>query len=253
MQKKPCILIIRDGWGINPGGSDNALKNGDATLLADTPFHDYIFDKYPVSKVSASGEDVGLPSGQMGNSEVGHLNLGAGRIVYQDLSRINKAIENGELEQNSILEDAFTKAKGSKLHFIGLVSDGGVHSHQDHLIALANTAKSSGVENVQVHAITDGRDASPTGGYEYLSYCEDELGKIGFRINTVIGRYYAMDRDRRWDRTKLGWDAIVHGHGEYNEVLPSEAVKNQYENNKTDEFLPPLISVSYTHLTLPTN
>ena len=241
MQKKPCILIIRDGWGINPGGSDNALKNGDATLLADTPFHDYIFDKYPVSKVSASGEDVGLPSGQMGNSEVGHLNLGAGRIVYQDLSRINKAIENGELEQNAVLEDAFNKAKDTKLHFIGLVSDGGVHSHQDHLIALANAAKSSGVENVQVHAITDGRDASPTGGYEYLSYCEDELGKIGFRINTVIGRYYAMDRDRRWDRTKLGWDAIVHGHGEYNEVLPSEAVKNQYENNKTDEFLPPLI------------
>ena len=122
----------------------------------------------------------------MGNSEVGHLNLGAGRIVYQDLSRINKAIENGELEQNSILEDAFTKAKDSKLHFIGLVSDGGVHSHQDHLIALANAAKSSGVENVQVHAITDGRDASPTGGYEYLSYCEDELGKIGFRINTAV-------------------------------------------------------------------
>ena len=114
MQKKPCILIIRDGWGINPGGSDNALKHGDATLLADTPFHDYIFDKYPVSKVSASGEDVGLPSGQMGNSEVGHLNLGAGRIVYQDLSRINKAIENGELEQNAVLEDAFVKAKATK-------------------------------------------------------------------------------------------------------------------------------------------
>ena len=241
MSKKPCVLVIRDGWGINPGGSEDALRNGDVTLLADTPFHDYIFDKYPVSRVSASGEDVGLPDGQMGNSEVGHLNLGAGRIVYQDLSRINKSIDQGELEKNAILKKAFSSAKNAKLHFIGLVSDGGVHSHQNHLIALGKAAKASGVENVQVHAITDGRDASPTGGYDYLSYCEDELGKIGIRINTVIGRYYAMDRDRRWERTKLSWDAIVHGKGEFNEVLPSEAVKNQYLNNKTDEFLPPLI------------
>ena len=241
MSKKPCLLVIRDGWGINPGGSEDALRNGDVTLLADTPFHDYIFDKYPVSRVSASGEDVGLPDGQMGNSEVGHLNLGAGRIVYQDLSRINKSIDQGELEKNAILKKAFSSAKNAKLHFIGLVSDGGVHSHQNHLIALGKAAKASGVENVQVHAITDGRDASPTGGYDYLSYCEDELGKIGIRINTVIGRYYAMDRDRRWERTKLSWDAIVHGKGEFNEVLPSEAVKNQYLNNKTDEFLPPLI------------
>jgi 2,3-bisphosphoglycerate-independent phosphoglycerate mutase len=241
MSKKPCVLVIRDGWGINPGGSEDALKNGDVTVLADTPFHDYIFDKYPVSRVSASGADVGLPEGQMGNSEVGHLNLGAGRIVYQDLSRINKSIDQGELEKNAILKKAFSSAKNAKLHFIGLVSDGGVHSHQNHLIALGKAAKASGVENVQVHAITDGRDASPTGGYDYLSYCEDELGKIGIRINTVIGRYYAMDRDRRWERTKLSWDAIVHGKGEFNEVLPSEAVKNQYLNNKTDEFLPPLI------------
>ena len=181
---QPILIILMVGELIRRIGC--ALKNGDATLLADTPFHDYIFNKYPVSKVSASGEDVGLPSGQMGNSEVGHLNLGAGRIVYQDLSRINKAIENGELEQNAVLEDAFNKAKDTKLHFIGLVSDGGVHSHQNHLIALANAAKSSGVENVQVHAITDGRDASPTGGYEYLSYCEDELGKIGLELTLSL-------------------------------------------------------------------
>ena len=118
MSKKPCVLVIRDGWGINPGGSEDALRNGDVTLLADTPFHDYIFDKYPVSRVSASGEDVGLPDGQMGNSEVGHLNLGAGRIVYQDLSRINKSIDQGELEKNAILKKAFSSAKNAKLHFI---------------------------------------------------------------------------------------------------------------------------------------
>lgn len=233
--------MIRDGWGINPDGSARATENGDATLLAETPFHDYLFDKYPVSSVSASGEDVGLPAGQMGNSEVGHLNLGAGRIVFQDLSRINNAIKNGDLKENGVLQESFSKAKNSKLHLIGLVSDGGVHSHQDHLIALAVAAKEAGVDNIKVHAITDGRDSSPTGAQEYLSCCEDELGKIGARISTVIGRYYAMDRDRRWDRSKLAWDAIVHGRGEGVEVLPSEAVTIKYASDKTDEFLPPMI------------
>ena len=223
-QKKPLVLMILDGWGYREESESNAI------LAANTPVLDNLWATRPRTLISGSGLDVGLPDGQMGNSEVGHVNLGAGRIVYQDLSRINKAIDNGELETNSILQEAFTKAKDTKLHFIGLVSDGGVHSHQNHLIALAKAAKAAGVENVQVHAITDGRDASPTGGYEYLSFCEDELGKIGFRINTVIGRYYAMDRDRRWDRTKLGWDAIVHGRGEFNEVLPSEAVNIQYQN-----------------------
>ena len=241
MSKKPCLLVIRDGWGINPDGSARAAENGDATLLAETPFHDYLFDKYPVSSVSASGEDVGLPAGQMGNSEVGHLNLGAGRIVFQDLSRINNAIKNGDLKENGVLQESFSKAKNSKLHLIGLVSDGGVHSHQDHLIALAVAAKEAGVDNIKVHAITDGRDSSPTGAQEYLSCCEDELGKIGARISTVIGRYYAMDRDRRWDRSKLAWDAIVHGRGEGVEVLPSEAVTIKYASDKTDEFLPPMI------------
>lgn len=241
MSKKPCLLVIRDGWGINPDGSARATENGDATLLAETPFHDYLFDKYPVSSVSASGEDVGLPAGQMGNSEVGHLNLGAGRIVFQDLSRINNAIKNGDLKENGVLQESFSKAKNSKLHLIGLVSNGGVHSHQDHLIALAVAAKEAGVDNIKVHAITDGRDSSPTGAQEYLSCCEDELGKIGARISTVIGRYYAMDRDRRWDRSKLAWDAIVHGRGEGVEVLPSEAVTIKYASDKTDEFLPPMI------------
>src|SRR5271170_7270409 len=138
---KPVVLVIRDGWGINPDGRERADANGDATLLAKTPFHDEIYAKYPRATLSASGLDVGLPPGQMGNSEVGHLNLGAGRIVYQDLTRINKAIKDGELKSNPVLQDAFAKARGHRLHLLGLVSDGGVHSHQDHLIALAAAAK----------------------------------------------------------------------------------------------------------------
>ena len=241
MAKKPCILVIRDGWGINPGGGSQAAKNGDATLLTDTPFHDYLYDKYPVSHVSASGADVGLPDGQMGNSEVGHLNLGAGRVVYQDLSRINRAIDSGKLGDKPVLQEAFSKAAQSTLHLVGLLSDGGVHSHQDHLVALAKEAHAAGVADIKVHAITDGRDTSPTGAYESLSRCEDELGRVGARIITVVGRYFAMDRDRRWERTKLGWDAIVDGIGEACDLLPSEAVKAKYAIDKTDEFLPAMI------------
>ncbi|MCB1061295.1 MAG: 2,3-bisphosphoglycerate-independent phosphoglycerate mutase [Verrucomicrobiae bacterium] len=242
MAKKPVVLIIRDGWGDNPGGQAQAEKNGDVPRLANTPFHDYLYDHYPVSHLSGSGSDVGLPDGQMGNSEVGHLNLGAGRIVYQDLTRINKAVETGSLAQNEVLQEAFAKAKdGGRLHFLGLVSDGGVHSHQDQLIALAKVAHDAGVKDIMVHAITDGRDTSPHGGEKYVSYCEDELAKFGARIGTVIGRYYAMDRDKRWDRVKLAWDAIVHGKGQHCEVLPSAAIADQYRNEKTDEFLLPMI------------
>src|SRR5689334_5429497 len=203
---RPVMLIIRDGWGINPGGRDNREQNGDATLLASTPFHDQLYQDYPSSTLSASGEDVGLPAGQMGNSEVGHLNLGAGRIVYQDLTRINKAIAEGELKRNPVLQEGFAKARHGRLHFIGLVSDGGVHSHYRHLFSLAEAAKEAGVENIFVHAITDGRDTSPTGGAGYLTTCAAELTRSGARIITVVGRYFAMDRDRRWDRTKLAWD-----------------------------------------------
>tara|TARA_R110002096_G_scaffold147671_19_gene307765 strand:- start:28808 stop:30364 length:1557 start_codon:yes stop_codon:yes gene_type:complete len=241
MAKKPVVLIIRDGWGINPGGNKTAEKDANATLLAETPFHDQLYETYPVSYISTSGEDVGLPKGQMGNSEVGHLNLGAGRIVYQDLTRINKAIEEDQLGSQPALVDAFELAKGKRLHFIGLVSDGGVHSHQDHLIALAKAANQAGVEDIWVHAITDGRDTSPTGGAKYLSYCEDKLGAFGARIATVIGRYYAMDRDKRWDRSKLAWDALVHGKGDFQEILPSEAIAHCYEAEKTDEFILPMI------------
>jgi len=241
MAKKPVVFIIRDGWGENPGGLETAERDHNASLLANTPFHDDVLDLCPKSHLSASGLDVGLPDGQMGNSEVGHLNLGAGRIVYQDLTRINKCIADGELGEVSALKDAFAKAEGHTLHLIGLISDGGVHSHQDQLIALAKESKKAGVENVMLHAITDGRDTSPTGGAGYLSQVEDELGQIGVPIATVIGRYYAMDRDKRWDRNQLAWDAIVEGKGAEMEMLPSEAVATCYKEDKTDEFILPMI------------
>src|SRR5712692_2247970 len=237
----PLMLIIRDGWGINPGGKKFSEQNGDATLLARTPFHDRLYCDYPSSKLSASGPDVGLPEGQMGNSEVGHLNLGAGRVVLQDLTRINKAIVAGELTQNQVAQETFTAARGHRLHLLGLVSDGGVHSHYDHMIALANAAKVAGVEEIFVHAFTDGRDASPTGGCEYIKTCEEQLRESGAKIVTVVGRYFAMDRDRRWDRTKKAWDAVVLGRGEICKDSPSAALNRQYKAGKTDEFMPPLI------------
>ena len=242
MAKKPVVLIIRDGWGVNPGGKKTAKKDGNAVLLAHTPFHDVMLEKYPKGFLSASGMDVGLPAGQMGNSEVGHLNLGAGRIVYQDLTRINKAIEDGTLATNPVFAEALAMAKTSRLHLIGLVSDGGVHSHQDQLIAMVKLAKQAGVRDIFIHALTDGRDTSPTGGEAYLAKVEDEAAKCGACIATVIGRYYAMDRDKRWDRVKLAWDAIVLGKGEKCDVLASEAVADCYRlDNKTDEFMPPMV------------
>jgi 2,3-bisphosphoglycerate-independent phosphoglycerate mutase len=238
---RPVMLIIRDGWGINAGGRAQREENGDATLLARTPFHDQLYRDYPGGKLSASGQDVGLPEGQMGNSEVGHLNLGAGRIVYQDLTRINKAIAEGELTRNPVLQEAFAAARGHRLHLLGLVSEGGVHSHYLHMIALANAARAAGVSEIYVHAFTDGRDSSPTGGAHYLKICEDALKESGARIVTVVGRYYAMDRDRRWDRTKKAWDAVVLGSGEVCESSPSAALERQYAGGKTDEFMAPLI------------
>ncbi|MBB5037801.1 2,3-bisphosphoglycerate-independent phosphoglycerate mutase [Prosthecobacter dejongeii] len=242
MAKKPVVLIIRDGWGINPGGKAQAEANGDATLLARTPFHDHLYATYPRGTVSASGEDVGLPDGQMGNSEVGHLNLGAGRVVYQDLTRINKSIREGELATMPALVEAFDKAKGKRLHFLGLVSDGGVHSHQEHLVALCNAAKMAGVEDIMVHAITDGRDTDPKGGAAYVAKLETDLTFSGAKIATVIGRYYAMDRDTRWDRNKLAWDAIVLGRGEKRTDAPHTAIRAAYDlDPRGDEFLLPMI------------
>lgn len=242
MPKKPVVLIIRDGWGINPGGRAHAEENGDATLLAKTPFHDHLYATYPQSTLSASGMDVGLPDGQMGNSEVGHLNLGAGRIVYQDLTRINKAILDGEFSTNPVLAEAFAKAKNSRLHLLGLVSDGGVHSHQEHLIALCKAATAAGVNDILVHAITDGRDTSPTSGVDSLAEVEQGIVGTAAKVATVIGRYYAMDRDKRWERNKLAWDAIVLGRGPISTSTPSEAIRAEYPADpRGDEFLQPLI------------
>ena len=241
MAKKPVVLIIRDGWGTNPGGMATAQKDGNAVLLAKTPYHDEVLSAYPRAFLSASGMDVGLPDGQMGNSEVGHLNLGAGRIVYQDLTRINKAISDNALGSNPVFSKAMEIAKGSRLHFIGLVSDGGVHSHQDQLIAMIKLAQEAGVKDIMIHAITDGRDTSPTGGQKFVAKVEDEAAKCGARIATVVGRYFAMDRDKRWDRVKLAWDAIVFGQGSHEVVLASDAIADRYHNDKTDEFMPAMI------------
>jgi 2,3-bisphosphoglycerate-independent phosphoglycerate mutase len=241
MAKSPVVLIIRDGWGVNPGGAETAEREGNAVELASTPFHDGELSRYPQGLIRTSGLDVGLPEGQMGNSEVGHMNLGAGRVVYQDLTRINKVVAEGRLGGNPVLQEAFSRAKSSRLHLVGLVSDGGVHSHQDHLVALAGAAKEAGVGDIMVHAITNGRDTSPTGGEAFLAEVEDGLAPFGARISTVVGRYYAMDRDKRWERTKLAWDAIVRGRGEPREMLASEAVALQYKEDTTDEFLPAMV------------
>ena len=241
MAKKPVVLIIRDGWGHNPGGKETAVADGNAVLLAKKPFHDEVLAAYPKAFLSASGMDVGLPEGQMGNSEVGHLNLGAGRIVYQDLTRINKAISDGVLGTNPVFRATMEKAKGARLHFIGLVSDGGVHSTQEQLVAMVRLAKEAGVDDIFIHAITDGRDTSPNGGAGYLATVEDEAAKCGARVATVVGRYFAMDRDKRWDRVKLAWDAIVHGKGERRDLLASEAGADYYRLDKTDEFMPAMV------------
>ncbi len=235
------MLLIRDGWGINPDGRAAAEKNGDATLLASTPFHDRLLSDYPWGHLSASGFDVGLPEGQMGNSEVGHLNLGAGRIVYQDLTRINKAIADGDLANNAILQKAMAECRGHRLHLLGLVSDGGVHSHYLHMVALADAARAAGVNDIFVHAFSDGRDASPTGAARCLEICAEKLKPSGARIATVVGRYFAMDRDRRWDRTSKAWEAIVHGRGEVCDSSPTVALERHYAAGETDEFMPPLI------------
>lgn len=238
--KRPVLLLIRDGWGINPAGRSGAEHQGDATLLARTPVHDRLYQNYPMSRLQASGLQVGLPEGQMGNSEVGHLNLGAGRIVYQELTRINLAVADGSLHNNTTLQACLRQAQGHRLHFLGLVSDGGVHSHIDHLIALLHIASQAGHRDTYVHAMTDGRDCSPTSGRQWIDRLEREIKSCpGTCLATMIGRYYAMDRDRRWERVKLARDLFVDGKG-----IPAEsattAISKAYADGKTDEFIPPI-------------
>lgn len=238
---KPVLLMIRDGWGINPAGRAGAEKQGDATLLARTPVHDRLYRDYPWSRLEPSGLKVGLPEGQMGNSEVGHLNLGAGRIVYQELTRINLAIGDGSLSKDQVLREAIAAAKGKRLHFIGLVSDGGVHSHIEHLLALVSMAGQAGSSEIYVHAITDGRDVSPTSGRGFLRTLEHAVAKIPrARVATVIGRYYAMDRDQRWERVQLAHELFLDGKGV---PAPSgeAALDSAYSSGVTDEFIKPVV------------
>ena len=226
------VLIILDGWGIAKDPTVSAVD------LANTPFIDSLYEKYPHSQLQASGAAVGLPEGQMGNSEVGHMNLGAGRVVYQDLEKINRAVEDGSLAQNEVLQEAFQKAKENdkSLHFIGLVSDGGVHSHINHLKGLTSAAADFGLEKVFVHAFTDGRDTDPKSGLGFIQDLEKHLEKTTGKISTIIGRYYAMDRDQRWERVKKAYDLLTKGEGEVFESAEA-AMRASYENDVTDEFL----------------
>lgn len=230
------MLIIMDGWG------HGRVPSSDAIAHANVPFVRSLYDKYPHTELITCGEKVGLPEGQMGNSEVGHLNIGAGRIVYQELQRINVAVRDGEMAQNKTLLNAFEIAKtpGKTLHFIGLVSDGGVHSHIDHLKALCSLAKEHNVPDVAIHAFTDGRDTDPKGGYEYIKELQGHLGLTGGKIASVCGRYYAMDRDRRWERVKIAYDALTSGIGTcYTDAL--QGIQDSYDAGITDEFIKPII------------
>ncbi|MEO7768113.1 MAG: 2,3-bisphosphoglycerate-independent phosphoglycerate mutase, partial [Ferruginibacter sp.] len=237
MKLKKTILLIMDGWGLGKVRSSDAIQN------ANTPFVTSLYKNYPNATLITCGEDVGLPEGQMGNSEVGHLNLGAGRIVYQELQRINVGIRNGEFQKNEILLNAirFAKQNNKPLHLIGLVSDGGVHSHINHVKAIASLCKSEGLENLLVHAFTDGRDTDPKSGLGFLTDLKDHLEKSTGLIATITGRYYAMDRDKRWERIKLAYDGMVNGVGlKTDDIL--EAVKKSYEEGITDEFIKPIIN-----------
>ena len=238
--QRPLVLIVLDGWGIRPERDHNAIA------LARTPVYDSLLNRFPHAQLIASGEAVGLPAGQMGNSEVGHMNMGAGRIVYQDLTRIDKSIRDGELATNAALAAAMDRcADGTHaLHLVGLVSDGGVHSHQRHLHALIEMAGARKLPRVFVQAITDGRDTSPTGGVRYIAQLEEVMRRVGTgRIASVVGRYYAMDRDKRWERTKLGYDAMVQAVAPAMAQSPVPAVQSSYEKGVTDEFIKPVVIV----------
>ncbi|MFW5971963.1 MAG: 2,3-bisphosphoglycerate-independent phosphoglycerate mutase [Bacillota bacterium] len=234
---KPLALIILDGFGIRNDEDGNAVE------AADTPNLDKFMDENPMTTLDASGIAVGLPEGQMGNSEVGHLNLGAGRIVYQDYTRINKAIEDKSILDNEVLKDAFkyVDKEDKSLHLMGLLSAGGVHSHINHLYGLLEMAKEYGLEKVYIHAILDGRDTPPKSGAGYIEDLQEKLQEIGIgKIATVSGRYYSMDRDNRWERTKKAYDAMVLGKGNKNED-PYQAVKDSYDDGVNDEFVLPVV------------
>ena len=235
MRGKKTVLIILDGWGHGDKTKSDAIFN------ASTPFIDSLYTKYPNSELLTDGENVGLPKGQMGNSEVGHLNIGAGRIVHQDLVRINKACLDGSIENTQALKESFNyvKKNNTKLHLIGLVSDGGIHSHQDHLYKLCELAQRNQLDKVFIHAFTDGRDCDPRSGKGLIKKLEQKL--YGAKIATVCGRYYSMDRDKRWDRIKLAYDMMVKGIGNKTTNI-TDNIQSSYDNDITDEFVKPIIN-----------
>jgi 2,3-bisphosphoglycerate-independent phosphoglycerate mutase len=232
---KKVVLIIMDGWGHGRKDASNAI------FMADTPFVESLYS-YPNTELKTSGEDVGLPAGQMGNSEVGHLNIGAGRIVYQDLVKINVAIRDKTFYNVPVLKDTFSyvKSSGKNLHLIGLVSDGGVHSHIEHLKALCDAAHDEQIENVFIHVFTDGRDTDPRGGLQYVSDLQKHLSHSSGKIASIVGRYYAMDRDKRWERVRKAYDLLVKGEGIHHND-PLEAISSSYQQGITDEFLLPMV------------
>mgnify|MGYP001393857025 CR=1 FL=1 len=236
MKGKKTVLVILDGWGHGDKTKSDAIHH------ASTPFIDSLYQKHPNCELKTFGEYVGLPKGQMGNSEVGHLNIGAGRIVYQDLAKINIACANNSIAEMKNLKATFTYAKQNNkaLHFIGLVSDGGIHSHQNHLYKLCELAQKEGIEKVFVHAFMDGRDCDPKSGKGFIQELEKNL--FGAKIASVCGRYYAMDRDKRWERVKQGYDLLTKGKGASSKNL-EESIQTSYNNGVTDEFIKPIISV----------
>ncbi|MEO8567550.1 MAG: 2,3-bisphosphoglycerate-independent phosphoglycerate mutase [Ginsengibacter sp.] len=237
MEAKKVILIIMDGWGLGK------VRESDAIQHANVPFVSSLYSKYPHTTLVTCGKAVGLPEGQMGNSEVGHLNLGAGRVVYQELERINVAIEKGEFQKNETLLNSLNYAKENNkpLHLLGLVSNGGVHSHVNHLKAITSLCKEKNIDKVYVHAFTDGRDTDPKSGEGFLKDLQEHLNRTSGKIATITGRYYAMDRDKRWERVKIAYDALVHRKGAITGNIIS-SVESSYNNNVTDEFLLPIIN-----------
>jgi 2,3-bisphosphoglycerate-independent phosphoglycerate mutase len=236
MAQKKVILVIMDGWGLGKVASSDAIQN------ASVPFTNSLYSRYPNTTLTTYGELVGLPDGQMGNSEVGHLNLGAGRVVYQELQRINVAVRDGSLAANETLLNSirYARSNNKPLHLLGLVSDGGVHSHINHLKAIINVCQSEGLKEVFIHAFTDGRDCDPKSGLGFITELQAHLNKTTGKIATVSGRYYAMDRDKRWERIKLAYDALVYGSGQ-KATDAIAAVENSYKNNVTDEFIFPAV------------
>ena len=245
--KKRLILMILDGWGIGDKGKGDVIYN------ANTPFMDKLMQKYPNSQLLTCGENVGLPDGQMGNSEVGHLNIGAGRIVYQDLVRINKAIRDNSIAKNEELVKAFTYAKQNNkaVHFIGLIGSGGVHAMSHHLFKLCDLTKDYGLDKVYVHSLTDGRDTDPKSGLEFTRELIEHLSKSNGKLASLIGRYYTMDRDKRWERIKLGYDLMVKGIGKPSrDILKS--IQESYDEGITDEFIKPIVMVDENNKPLAT-